>query len=488
MKKKNDKNATQLREKAEAQIANSAKVEIAVKSDQKTFHELHVHQIELEMQNEELLRAQLALEDSCAHYLQLYDFAPVAYLTLSEQGVITEANLKSTHLLGVARNHLIKRRFADFVATEDVDRWQRYFNHANQCCEKHGCELALRYADGSSFHANLDYLQIKPEGGPAKLHVTLTNITERKLADQFLRIAATAFEMQGGIMVTDADKVILRVNQAFTRITGYSAEEAIGRKPSLLRSGLHDKEFYQAMWAAVAIHGFWQGEIWDKRKNGEVFPIWLINTAVSDENKRITHFVGSFTDITTQKQIEQFLLNSRLYLESQIGVTKEKLGKCMEEATEVKTALNVVIKQQKIHMSDAQHQLSDKLRETVTPFLDKLKHSGLAQNQVQLLKIIEANLQELTTVDKSADKLSAVYRQLTPVEIQVASMVRQGLSTKTIAVTLSLSPETISVHRKHIRKKLGLDNNAMNLRSYLSELDNLSPSDTSLTGNNQPSA
>ncbi|OFZ70200.1 MAG: hypothetical protein A2Z01_09440 [Betaproteobacteria bacterium RBG_16_58_11] len=96
------------------------------------------------------------------------------------------------------------------------------------------------------------------------------DITARKKMEADLRIAAIAFESQEGMTITDANRVILNVNQAFTRITGYSAEEAIGQTPALLKSGRQDDAFYQAMWKSLNRDKYWQGEIWNKRKNGEI--------------------------------------------------------------------------------------------------------------------------------------------------------------------------------------------------------------------------
>jgi len=124
--------------------------------------------------------------------------------------------------------------------------------------------------------------------------------------DEQLRIAATAFETQEGILITDLDHRIIRVNNAFTRLTGYSAEEAIGQTPEMLKSGLHDKEFYPSMWEEIARNRFWQGEIKSKRKNGEIYLAWLTTTAViEDSNSRVTHYVSVFSDITMRKQAEE---------------------------------------------------------------------------------------------------------------------------------------------------------------------------------------
>src|SRR5450830_2184307 len=126
-------------------------------------------------------------------------------------------------------------------------------------------------------------------------------ITDQKLAENDLRIAATAFESQEGILVTDANNVILRVNRAFTKITGYRAEDAIGKKPSLLASGYHDAGFYDAMWTSINETGLWEGEIWNRRKNGEVCPEHLVITAVKDNAGVVTNYVATLNDITLNK-------------------------------------------------------------------------------------------------------------------------------------------------------------------------------------------
>lgn len=131
--------------------------------------------------------------------------------------------------------------------------------------------------------------------------VAHTDITARRLADAELRIAAIAFESSEGMFVTDACGKILQVNQAFTTITGYSREEAIGQRPSFLSSGHHDAMFYQSMWGTIDVNGSWEGEIWNRRKNGEVYPERLSIAAVRGHNDQITHFVASLTDITVSK-------------------------------------------------------------------------------------------------------------------------------------------------------------------------------------------
>ncbi len=120
-----------------------------------------------------------------------------------------------------------------------------------------------------------------------------------------LRIAATAFESQEAIVITDTESVILRINKAFTESTGYTEQEAVGRKISILKSGHHDADFYREMWGSLLTTGAWQGEIWDRRKNGEIYPKWLVITAVKGADGITTHYVGTHADITERKAAEE---------------------------------------------------------------------------------------------------------------------------------------------------------------------------------------
>jgi diguanylate cyclase (GGDEF)-like protein/PAS domain S-box-containing protein len=138
-------------------------------------------------------------------------------------------------------------------------------------------------------------------GNPQFISTIIRDITKRKLAEKELRIAATAFEAQEGIAVTDAEGEIIRVNKAFTEITGYTNGEVIGKNPHMFQSGRHDKNFYQAMWERITSTGAWEGEIWNRRKSGEVYPEHLTITAVKDSQGIVSNYVATLTDITLAK-------------------------------------------------------------------------------------------------------------------------------------------------------------------------------------------
>ncbi|MDP2098218.1 MAG: EAL domain-containing protein [Methylobacter sp.] len=148
------------------------------------------------------------------------------------------------------------------------------------------------------------------------LSYALDNFDREQLrlnAEHELRIAAAAFDSQEGILVTDANGVILRINKSFTELTGYSAEEIIGQSTRILKSDRQDRAFYATMWECINRDRYWQGEIWNKRKNGLVYPEWLCITAITNAEGSVTHYVGTFTDISQRKADEERIKNLAYY-------------------------------------------------------------------------------------------------------------------------------------------------------------------------------
>lgn len=140
------------------------------------------------------------------------------------------------------------------------------------------------------------------------------DISARTRTEAEIRLAASVFETaQEAILITDNGARIIKVNRFFTRITGYRTEEVLGQNPRLLQSGKHHPDFYQAMWRAIRENGYWSGEVWNRRKDGQIFPARLTITAVSDADGGISHYVGISNDISVFKQHEQELVRIAHY-------------------------------------------------------------------------------------------------------------------------------------------------------------------------------
>lgn len=190
------------------------------------------------------------------------------------------------------------------------------FKPIAQACYQRVIESGLpdRYdTDYCDAEGNCRYFEahvgpVKDQNQVTALIVSARDITERKKAEIGLRqLAAVVENTAEAVIVADADRKIVAINRAFTEITGYSEEEVLGKNPRLLQSEKHDINFYNTMWAAIESAGMWQGEVWDRRKNGEIFPAWSTISAVHDSDGNLINYVSVFSDISTIKNSQEQL-------------------------------------------------------------------------------------------------------------------------------------------------------------------------------------
>jgi PAS domain S-box-containing protein len=192
-------------------------------------HELDIHRIELEIQNEELRRTQVQLEELNDRYLNLYEFAPVGYLTLNDKGLILEANLTATRLLGVEKRRLLKRFFSSFVCREDLGAGYLHLKRVLATKSKQTCEIRLTRGDGAHFLAQLETVPVLTEGGePSLLRMILMNITERKAAEE-QRFSAIFEGAKDYIFIKDSNLRYVQVNPAFAGRWGKDPGDFLGR-------------------------------------------------------------------------------------------------------------------------------------------------------------------------------------------------------------------------------------------------------------------
>lgn len=302
-----------------------------------TEETLRNYQSELELQNEELHQAQLELDAVRERYFDLFNRAPVSYCTINMQGLILQANLVATTLLGVYPHDLVNRHITSFIFTQDQDMYYLFSKKIFASSQPGTCELRMVKPDGAQFWVYLTASRALNESGIPELRLMLKDITQRKQAEIEQRIAAIAFETQTGMVITDANAVILRINKAFTKLTGYTEEDALGQTPHILSSGQHDQLFFKAMWTSLINDGYWEGKIWNRHKNGNIVVECLAISSVTDIYGKPSHYVGSFThiihDIDALEEIHRLAYYDPLTKLPNRRLLQDRLGQAIAMST-----------------------------------------------------------------------------------------------------------------------------------------------------------
>lgn len=226
---------------------------------------------------------------------------PDVLFELDSEGRYLSYHTKNVSLLAAPTEQLIGKKISEVLPQKAADICMEALHEAALNGISSGQQIELPFGNEMRwFELSVAKREDSAFDDPHFVMIS-RDITDRKLASHQLSIAAIAFESQEAMFVTSADNVILRVNRAYTNITGYRAEEAIGKIPSILKSGRHDKHFYASMWHSINHNGSWMGEIWNRRKNGEQFPCQLNITAVKDVTGVVTNYVATMIDITFSK-------------------------------------------------------------------------------------------------------------------------------------------------------------------------------------------
>lgn len=246
-------------------------------------------------------RIENALLESEEKLRGLYELSPLGIALTDMNGRYIEFNEAFRNICGYTIDELIELDYWELTPKKyEVDEVRQLESLAKT--GRYGpYEKEYIRKDGSFIPLRLNGVLMPGSDGQKYIWSIVEDISEHKRAEAELRIAATAFESQEGVIVTDDKCNILKVNRAFTDITGYTPDEVIGKNPSLLSADRHDRVFYAEMWESINTSGSWKGEIWNRRKDGEVYPEHIAITAVKDKEGRLTNYVGTLTDITQSK-------------------------------------------------------------------------------------------------------------------------------------------------------------------------------------------
>ena len=302
-----------LRDDAEKKLSQNTDT-FTENTPEKLVHELRVHQIELEMMNEELRRANLASEEARDKYIELYDFAPVGYFTFTDKAMISEANLTGASMLGIERGKLINRRFRAYVSSQDSDLWDSHFLSVLKHGKKQTCELGIRRADNSVFYAQLESIR-RERSGEAVVCVTISDITERKRADVALRESEECQYIYNNTPVMlhsiDTEGRLVSVSDYWLEVLGCERSEVLGRSPAEFQT---EKSARYAM--EIALPEFFRTGFNNDvplqfvKKNGEIIDTLLSAISERDKDGNIIRSLAVIIDITKRKKAEAALRES----------------------------------------------------------------------------------------------------------------------------------------------------------------------------------
>ncbi|MEQ4223716.1 MULTISPECIES: EAL domain-containing protein [Pseudomonas syringae group] len=250
-------------------------------------------------------QAQRQLQLSEEKFAKAFHASPDG-LTISRvrDGVILEVNEGFSRITGYTEKQCLERSTLDLGIWADLSERQAMIGHIKRHGSVHEFRTRIRGSEGNIRLCELSAHPVLIDGEDCLLTIS-RDVTERQHMQEKLHLAATVFESTAeGVLITDTRQRIHAVNRAFSEITGYSETEAIGHTPRLLASGQHDSAFYAAMWHQLTAEGHWQGEIYNRRKNGDIYPSWLTISAVRNKDDLITHFVAVFADISSLKHAQ----------------------------------------------------------------------------------------------------------------------------------------------------------------------------------------
>ncbi|MBD1390768.1 PAS domain S-box protein [Neiella sp. HB171785] len=287
-----------------------------------------------------------------------------AVIVIDHNGDVVEYNKSAERIFGFSRYEVLGNELAELIIPEKFRNahragMRRFRESGEAKVLGQRLELVALHKDGHEFPCELAIHGVKV-GKETHFTAFMRDISDRINLEQELRLAGYAFDANEAIFITDADANIVRVNQAFTRITGYQEDEVIGQNPRILSSHQHTDEFYQDMWHTLTTTGKWSGEIMNRHKNGDLLPELLSISSVTQEDGSISNFVAHFADLREQKAVEQSLRQARTEAELASQAKSRFLATMSHE---IRTPLNAIINMNRLLLETA---LTEQQRHLVT--------------------------------------------------------------------------------------------------------------------------
>ena len=434
--------------------------------------------VKLQERIDELEKTQKDSEQVAAELVQakamfegLFEFAPDAILVINSKGKIVQANQQAERLFGYARKDLSGA--AHDIVVPDRFRKRHLEDRKQYMSAPHvrrmgtGLELYGRRKDGTEFPVDISLGPLQAKEEIVTLAVVRDFSGRKQALDETNRLTAYIEFSSDAIIGKTLDGIIVSWNPGAEIIYGYSPEEAIGSSISLLAPPDRPDEMSVIIAKIRRGEAVGHTETVRLRKDGTPIDVSLSVSPVKDSFGNIVGAVTIARDITEHKRMQKHLEEYQMHLEEMVKERTAELEIKSISLQELNTALKVLLKQREDDKKAIEERFVMNVKNLVLPYVGQIRKGRLDAGQRAYLDVMEAHLNEITT------PLLQTVRQfnLTPKEIKVAALIRQGKSTKEIAEVLGIASGSIDVHRRNIRRKLGLTNRKANLLSHLESLD-----------------
>jgi PAS domain S-box-containing protein len=426
-----------------------------------SYEELQQKVKALEKQVIEVKECEAALRGSEQNYRDLYENAPIAYFSINRNdGSILRFNSEAARLLGYKKETLAQMNVFDLYAdtAHGVSKAKALFERFQTGESLRDEELQMKRLDGQLIWVNLNIEPVKSNGGDVvESRSMVIDISKHKQAEEALRESEEKFralaESAPAAIIIVAGEDFIYVNPAFESITGFNEEEALSMRfwelihPDM-REPIKERGLARQRGETVPVHYELKALIKDGQER------WFDMAASSINYGGQTATLAMAYDITDRKRAEEELRQKDNKLEHQA-----------KNLIEMNTALKVLLEQREKEKTEIKESLLANIKKLVYPYIEKLENISLNQDAQTFVNIIKSNINDL--ISPFAKTLSSKYFSLTPSEIQIADLIKHGKTSKEIASMLNVSPKAVSFHRGNLRKKLGLLNKKINLRTYL---------------------
>lgn len=452
-----------LRQAAEARLKRGGGKNLPSAANPELVQELRVHQVELELQNEELQETQVRLEHLYDEYSGLYDSAPAGYLTLAPDGLTRKANQTAATMLGVERDSLLGTKLSRFVAPDNQDAFYKFRRTVCDKATQQSHDFTFVRLDGAAFIVHAVGRAVGNARRPVEVwNLVFTDISELVRTRGQLALLSKAINQNvDAILIADAAGTITYVNQRFTELTGYSRAEAIGSSPGILKSSETPRSVYDAMWRTIRAGGKWRADLMDRRKDGSRFWAHVTISPIKDDDGTVSHFVMTHEDITERKRLEGQTKRQLLHY---VGEVERARSLATAQADSLVTMAGELSKQKEIAeqanraksemLANVSHELRTPLN-AIIGFADMMRHeilgpigvekyrgytTDIVASGLHLLEIIN-DILDISAIEAGKTTLEKEEVKVGPLVDSVLTLVRDRARLGGVALRVNLETE-----------------------------------------------